>query len=152
VENRFKLTEGVIFEIVLILALLVFVFSSADLPRATKRLPLIIAWLTLWITVFDIVLTLFRQWQGAVKVKEKGLDKKIAFQTAVSTMIMLSTILLWKWFGFIITSIIVTIGFSLFLGVKRKLALVVSVVLITFGLYYVFGSVFKVPLPKGALL
>lgn len=154
-KGRLNITEAMLFEIVMLIFLGVLIFISADLPARTKRLPLLIAWVTVLLTLSDLFLSLGKQYlkgrETAVSPRMKW-DKTTLIKTGGSVLFMIATPLLWKLIGFIMTSILVTIAFALFMGAKNKIGLIVASIGVTLGLYYVFGNFLNVPLPQGMLV
>jgi putative tricarboxylic transport membrane protein len=55
-------------------------------------------------------------------------------------------------FGFVISTFFFVIGISFLLGERRKKILLLSAVLISFGVFFVFKILLEVPLPHGLLL
>jgi hypothetical protein len=154
-KRRLKITEAMLFEIVILIFLAILIFVSSDLPARTKRLPLLIAWVTVLLTLGDLLISIVKQHlkgretQGSLKMTW---DKATFIKTGGSVLFMIATLLLWKLVGFVITSTVVTIAFSLFMGAKNKIGLILASIGLTFGLYYIFGNFLNVPLPRGMLV
>ena len=153
-KGRLKITEAMIFELVILVFLCVLIFASSDLPARTKRLPLLIAWVTVILTLSDILVSILKQlsYKKEAPPTKISWDKNTIIKTGGSVLFMFATIMLWELLGFIITSIIITIVFALFMGAKDKIGLILASIGLTLGLYYVFGTFLNVPLPQGMLL
>lgn len=147
------LSGAMIFEICVMAAVAVMIFASGSLPLRTKRLPLLVCWITAILVGTDFFLALYRQF----KMKDssdasRNFDREAMKKTVGTAFFMVITIVLWNVLGFLTASILAVTSFSLFLGVKNKAALVISTVSLSFILYYVFGILLRVPLPRGLLL
>jgi len=152
-HGKIKITEAMMFEVVILIFLGILLASSFHLPARTKRLPLLIGTVTVLLTVGDLVrsvLSQVRQGKPAIESK-KPLERPALLKTLGSVGFMLATVILWWLVGFIITSLVISITFPLFMGAKQKLALVIASIVLTVALYYVFGIFLDVPLPPGIL-
>lgn len=156
--NAFK------FEIFVAAIIAILLLASIGQSFRAVRLPILIGSITLVLIGIDMVNWLRScraERQGAAtkpleKVKiaapgKKGVDKKLLVQLAGTIGFMVATILLWEIVGYIPTAIAVIIGLGFFLGVKNKLILVITAVLLSVLLFVVFGVVLGVPLPWGLI-
>lgn len=144
------------FDLFIALFIGIILISSFGHTFRAVELPIIIGFATLILIGIDIA----GSFRSSSKIKpeaveektqENKLDKALMVKIIVSIAFMLATILLWQVIGYILTSIIIIIGFGLFLGVKNKFALIATAVGLSISLYLVFGSVLGIPLPWGLL-
>ena len=150
-KNKFRVKGEMYFEIFILAFIIVIIIASIGLPERTKRLPLLIAWITLVFTTIDLVVSIVKQLRQTEKIKPLRIDKKSLIKTLGSLSFMFLTLIMWKILGFIVTSIIITILFGLFLGAKNRISLVISSVLLTFSIYIAFKIFLNVPLPCGLI-
>jgi len=148
---KLRVTGEMYFEILILAFIITMFIASIGLPERTKRLPLLIAWITLIITMMDLIISIIKQFRHAEQIKPLRIDKNLLIKTSGSLGFMLLTLIMWKILGYIVTSIMITILFSLFLGAKNRISLVILSVLLTFGIYIVFRIFLKVPLPGGII-
>jgi small-conductance mechanosensitive channel len=148
--KKIKISGDIVFAAIVLLFLFVLILNSGDLPVRSKRLPLLIAWITVALTVAELAISVLKQSKRR-EDNEKAVDSKIIKKTVVSIIVMLSIIIFWNLLGFIVASIAVAVGFAFFLGAKNKLGVVIASICVTLALYYVFHSFLGVPLPRGML-
>lgn len=155
-SRRVKITGAMLFELVVLAFLFLLIFSSAGLPERSKRLPLLIGWVTVGITAADILLGIHRQLRpradGGEKKERKKLAPKEIGKVVGSVLFLLATILLWRLAGFVLTSLVVTITYAIYLGSRSRIGLIAASLLLSAGVYYLFGVLLGVPLPRGLLI
>lgn len=149
--KKLKLNGEIIFALLILVFLLVLILDSTDLPARTKRLPLLVAWVTLIFTIGELGLCIRKQLKNGAGSDKNFFNKKVMKKVVVGVGFMLLMIVLWNILGFIIASIIITCLFAYYLGARNKIGVAVSAICVTLGLYYIFGSFLGVPLPKGLL-
>ncbi len=130
--------------------------NSFNLSERAARLPLLIGSVTLVFILIDCLVMAAaerknRMTSGVSDNTAKERSKIPVKEIMITLTFMVMTVVLWHIAGFIISSIIVTVGMGYFLGAKNKRALIISAVLLTLGLYWVFGTFLGVPLPAGIL-
>jgi hypothetical protein len=160
--NAFK------FEIFVAVFIAILLLASIGQSFRAVRLPILIGSITLVLIGIDMVNWLRscraeRQMAAmkpsktvetagpGVESGKKGIDKKLLVHLAGTIGFMVATILLWEILGYIPTAIAVIIGFGFFLGVKNKIILVITAILLSVLLFVVFGVVLGVPLPWGLI-
>ncbi len=150
--------SSVKFEIFVAAIVAIFLLSSFGQSFRAVRLPIMIGSITLVLIAIDLA-TQFRKLKKSPPARNPVAQARSAAtfdlpalkKMAVTIAFMAATILLWNVVGYILTSIAVIIGFGLFLGVKGKVALVLTAIGLSGTLYLVFGVVLGVPLPWGLL-
>jgi putative tricarboxylic transport membrane protein len=140
------------------LAVLVFIAvllaASIGVSERSVRLPVLIGSVTIafiLVDVFNILRTVRKKSAADKDSSRPVLDVKTARKIATALGFMVATVALWQLAGFIISSIIVSTGFGLYLGARNRLALVIASVALTLVLYWVFSVFLGVPLPWGLL-
>ena len=128
--------------------------ASFNLSKRAVRLPFLIGTLTLLFIVIDCIIMATAERNKKIE-SGKPEDKKSSQKTKVplkkiliTLCFMIATVVLWQLAGFIISSILVTVGFGIFLGAKNKIILTT---ILTLGLYWIFSVFLGVPLPTGLL-
>ena len=154
-SSRIRITGAMIFELIILTFLFLLIINSADLPERSKRLPLLIGWITVGVTAADLLLGFYWQLRprkaSGEKESRRKLEPKDIQKIVVSVLFMGATILLWWLVGFILTSVLVTVAYAIYLGARSRIGLIVSSILLTAGVYYVFGVLLRVPLPRGLI-
>ena len=143
------------FDIGIALFIILIFLSSGGLTLRAVRLPFLIGSTTLVLIAFDLLAAFRSARSAAVKgteeTKGRGIDKGLMKKLLVALGFMAATVVLWEIVGYVLASILVTIGFGKFLGAKSMKALILSSILLMVALYLVFGVFLGVPLPWGLL-
>ena len=140
----------VIFSLSILIFLVILIVTAVDLPLRTKRLPLLIAFITLALTLLEIGLSVRKAHQR--DEPKKTINMVELKQVGICVVFMAATVLLWRLIGYIATSIFVTIVFSFYLGAKSRIKVVATAIMLSFALHYVFYSFLRVPLPRGTIM
>lgn len=126
--------------------------NSFNLSQRAVRLPFLIGSATLLFIIIDIISMALNERRKDASLSGRNVSLKLPVKKIFFTIcFMVLTVILWETAGFIISSIAVTVGFGFFLGAKNRKALIVSAILLTLGLYWIFGVFLGVPLPGGLL-
>lgn len=131
---------------------LTILLSSMSLHSETRRLPVLIAWFTLAFILWSDAIVL-RDYVQAKKKPSAADEKKSkpipVKKILISLGIMMLSLILWRLIGFIPGSILATIVYIYYLEEKRPLVLIVTPVVVTLALYFIFSKFLMVPLPPG---
>ena len=135
--------------------LFLLIFNSAGLAERSRRLPLLIGWITVGVVAADMAHGIYRQVrpvevEGRKKARQKMSTKDIV-TVVISVGFLLATVLLWWLIGFLLTSLLLTIAYAYYLGSRSRVGLIVAAVLLTAGCYDLFVKLLSVPLPRGLL-
>lgn len=130
--------------------------SSFNLRTRATRLPILIGSITLLFIVIDCIIMAVAERREEIRfipeAKIKAQKIKVPIKKIlISLCFMVMTVIVWQLLGFIVTSILITVVFGIFLGSKNKRNLIISATILTLILYWVFGVFLGVPLPRGLL-
>jgi hypothetical protein len=145
------------FDLFIALFIFTLIWASFGLTPRSARLPMLIGVTTLGLIALDALLMARSarretEAQDRPKRRRASLDKALMKKIVVALGFMCGTVALWELVGFVPASIIVTVGFGLFLGARNKITLALASILLTTTLYAIFGFFLGVPLPRGVLL
>ncbi len=151
-DKQTKRVADLIFSCIPLAFVLTILISSTGLHPDTRRLPVLIAWYTLF----------FILWNNAIQIrdylrakKNPGADdgkksKPVPVKKIVVSVILMAFLLIsWRVIGFLAGSILVTVAYVYYLKERRPLALIVTPVVVTLALYFMFSKFLMVPLPSG---
>lgn len=137
--------------IFLTIVLLVFATQFSEITPIARIYPTGVMFGT-----FICILVLFIQ---SIKSIRTNASKNTELMTAqvikkiiYYILLILLYILLWEWFGYIITTFLFTLVSLLFLGMKNKTVLILFPICITAVIYILFTNLLMVSLPKGIII
>jgi hypothetical protein len=144
-----------VFTIGIMIFLAIAAFFSLSLPvksiagdvLAARGFPLIV----IILSFFLCILLLVRQVKGKQRTHESLIDlRSPAGRAIVFTAIALAVyIALLNLIGFVISTLLFSVAAALLSGYRKAGKLAIFAVLVTVGLFLLFGKAFFVPLPRG---
>lgn len=150
-----RIKGSLLFEAGVLVFLGLLMADTFKLVARSAKLPVLIGVITIFLTLADMILSSRKEWIKSGNIPQSDRDsapKPAAFPWLLfwgTIGFMVLTIAGWSLIGFIPTSILVTMGYSYFLGARNMMRLTLASVLITACLYLIFGTFLGVPLPVG---
>lgn len=135
-----------------IIILIIIPFEVRDTGNETFG-PRFLPYLAASLVVILSILSIFEQ--KFIKSDYEGLKKltkKDYFRLFLILITMIAWFLLISWLGFILTTILFTISVMYIIGNRKIWQLIVTPLLLTFVIYFVFNELLNVILPTGVFL
>ncbi len=140
--------------LIIIFAVTILVSSSRHTLRAV-RLPIIISAITLILVIADLVQIIHKNKNAEPKeiqeLKTEAIDNQLTKRLIGMFVFMFLTLAFWRIIGYLFGSIVAIIGIGLFLGIKKRILLIIISVVVSLLLYIIFSVLLGVPLPWGFL-
>ena len=133
-----------LFSLLILVMSVAFFITSFSLPAQAAMLP---RWISL-ATAILILPAIVKLWR---KKTEAG-EEKVVIPFFIGAVYLLVYYVLINLFGFTVSTAVFTAVLSKHLGLKNWILVILLALVLSFGLAYIFGTVFSVAIPKGILL
>ena len=152
--------------VVAILFCFLFICTSSELPSDTKKLPLLVAWVTVFFSVFQGILCAVAMGKASKEEKaekdtnsaENSEKKSKGFHALpmpakmwIMVGLMLLTILLWYLVGYVPACILIAAIMMYLMGERRIWLILLVSAIVACALYFGFHSLLGVPIHNGIL-
>jgi divalent metal cation (Fe/Co/Zn/Cd) transporter len=146
---------AILLEILIIIFAITILVSSYGHTLRAVRLPIIVSAITLVLAIVDLIQIIHKNKSEEPKkiqeLKTDAIDNQLTKRLIGMLIFMFLTLAFWRIIGYLFGSIVAIIGIGLFLGIKKRILLIIISVVISLLLYIIFGVLLGVPLPWGFL-